>query len=473
MIKFGKYSIMFLLFGNLFANDLENRLLKLENRVSELEKENINLSEIVESVESKSLIDKLYFSPEIRVRTDIFDYKNRSISGVDWVSEESKYLEENYEKNYDPALSARFRLNMHYNIADETKFFGRFSIHKNSQSSEQVCILHRGIAKSSSSNATFEVDKAYIDHKFKLSNPITLSFGILPTTGGSSSNLAENRPRQSMFPSLIFDMNTYGVILTSNLKLLSDESFIRAVIAKAYTQDKDTFYYKCNREIIKNGDIVGLFFEDSIKSLGDNTIQIGLNHINKLRATPFIGTPSFVDLDNPESLGNITNYGLSLEFREILDSGFTFFLNSGLSVPNPNGKTQNYRTNATINETPLLQKGLDYAFGEMPSNNGYSIWSGALYEFKSSGTKLGFEYNMGSKYWFSATQGAEDVFNKLANRGSVYETYVIQPISKNIFIKGGYLAIDEKYTGSGWHFGEPYKKSGTQENIYLMLNAMF
>jgi len=80
--------------------------------------------------------------------------------------------------------------------------------------------------------------------------------------------------------------------------------------------------------------------------------------------------------------------------------------------------------------------------------------------------KLGFEYNWGSEYWFNFT-GAEDAIagSKLAARGSVYETYYIQPIiSNNFFLKLGMKYYDYEYTGSGNPLGAPVKIS--DKNVY-------
>lgn len=109
----------------------------------------------------------------------------------------------------------------------------------------------------------------------------------------------------------------------------------------------------------------------------------------------------------------------------------------------------------------------------MYDKNGWATHVGALYDFSSIKTKFGFEYNHGSQYWYSGTQGAEDPFNKLAVRGDAYEVYAIHNITKNLFLKAGYLRLAEKYTGSGWHFGTAYEKDATTDNAYILLNAAF
>ena len=60
----------------------------------------------------------------------------------------------------------------------------------------------------------------------------------------------------------------------------------------------------------------------------------------------------------------------------------------------------------------------DYAYKVMDTR----LYIGGKYELSKATINIGAEYNYGSKYWFSATQGAEDMYNKLATRGHVGET---------------------------------------------------
>jgi hypothetical protein len=95
--------------------------------------------------------------------------------------------------------------------------------------------------------------------------------------------------------------------------------------------------------------------------------------------------------------------------------------------------------------------------GELENHDGYSVYAGGRYNLADYGTKLGLEYNYGSKYWFNFT-GAEDnlVGSKLATRGHVVEPYVTQNISgENFFLRLGAQFYDFEYSGSGNPLGEP------------------
>jgi len=108
----------------------------------------------------------------------------------------------------------------------------------------------------------------------------------------------------------------------------------------------------------------------------------------------------------------------------------------------------------------------------MLQKDGYAFYIGSRYRVTQD-INIGAEYNYGSKYWFSATQGAEDMFNKLATRGDAFEVYTLWQFHKYLNAKLAYMHIKENYTGSGWHFGEPAKKDATQEIYTLSLEARF
>ncbi len=114
---------------------------------------------------------------------------------------------------------------------------------------------------------------------------------------------------------------------------------------------------------------------------------------------------------------------------------------------------------------PSLQVRPDFKFGmlwqgdfpeQRKRHTGTGYWVGGRYDFKSTGTKVGLEYNWGSKYWFPFTASSNDILvNKVATRGYVWEGYVIQelddkPIAKRgkAFFRVGYQYYKFKYTGS-------------------------
>ena len=115
------------------------------------------------------------------------------------------------------------------------------------------------------------------------------------------------------------------------------------------------------------------------------------------------------------------------------------------------------------------------------SKTGYAAYVGARYDLDASRTKLGFEYNHGSKNWITFAPAADDMWtSKLGTRGDVYEAYLIQelnlkPISSylsKVFFRVGYQYYNFDYTGSNNWVGAPVKISGIQPNDMMLLTPL-
>ena len=461
----------------------------------ELAAEIEELSELVEQIETKTLSDKIKFAPELRLRMDKFTYKTgdsgkhitpntATSSGAN--SEKRGESGAGFDKEWEPHYSLRFRLNMATDMADDVKFTGRMVITHNSQNDGRICVLSRDVSSAGSiSDTTFDMDKAYLD--WNVTKSAIISAGILPTSGGMSSNTIEDTPRKSVFPSLIFDMTTYGLAASYTP---GADIWLRGVAAKAYTRNAGQFFYQCNRETIYNADITAAFAEAKLPMIGNNTAYVGVSQIGNLKALPYLGGSSAaVSMKKAQPMGSMINFGTGLEVKKvagILDIfahgsinmgksngygiNFTDVSDSSIEKANPDGSYSSYINGEAITDAFTSD---NYARGLLNENKGGAIYLGTKAKLPFLKAKLGLEYNMGTKYWFSGTQGAEDVFNKLATRGDAVEAYYIQPLNRAISLRLGYLRIHEKWTGSGWHFGTPAIKDAIQTNIYGMINAYF
>ncbi len=505
-----KLTLSILTIGLLSSSIYADNTKELEDKITSLEADQEEIWEVLDAVETKAFTDKLNMSFELRGRMDQFNYENNGIGdnigkAYDKTAPKNERREMAFPqtKEYDPQYSIRGYINMNAKLDNGTKFTGRIRFDHSSQGDQRICILSpQDIGKelpASSTNkfTTFDVDRAFVDVPFfrDAAVPMTLTGGILPTTGGMSSNIIENTPRRSVFPTIMFDSNVYGGIGTANLsKVVGTDTFIRAIIGKAYTLNDNMFYYQCNRENIQDMDVMGIFAEIKVPLGGvDNTLWIGFNQNSNIKATPFLGgdgaesSGSNTKLKTQQALGTIANYGAGWEIRDLgSESGMgelDLFAHYSVSAPDGNGNCVNYTDvdNAEgcngigIDANDAAYYHTEMARGSLLSENGYGIYAGLQYQipFESWGTKFGYEFNKGSEFWWSATQGSEDVFNKLATRGHVHEIYVIQPITSNVYFRVGYMDLTEEFTGSGWHFGTPDEKDADQKNIYALFNAYF
>ncbi|WP_297441359.1 DUF3373 family protein [Sulfurimonas sp.] len=468
----------------LFATDNNDlKIIELQEKVnyllqlSKVHQESIDENiDILERVERKSILDKVNFSPEFLLRFDKLGYKNRSIEGENTTVDgnpASEQRRDEFHKRFQVASSIRFRLNMNAKFKD-IKFYGRMLYMTSSQSNERLCILSRDIKNGTASSA-FDVDRAYVDYTLnsKSSTPLTFSFGLLPTTAGTPMQYAQNKKRNALFPALVFNMNTYGMLATQKF---SQNTYARVVLAKAYTLRANFYPYQCNRENIDNANIIGLYADTKFNFYGKALASFGVNILNDFRAHPYLGPD--VSADNSHNLGTIATFGLGIDIEKFANSDTTFFIHTALSNPHANGNTDDYKITQYVDGEGLTADEnagfteADYASGTLLSQNGYSVFLGTKYDINTA-FNLGLEFNYGSKYWFSATQGAEDTFNKLAIRGTAFEVYGTWKFHKYLNTKLGYMRIDENYTGSGWHFGEPAKKDATQNILSLSIEARF
>jgi hypothetical protein len=101
------------------------------------------------------------------------------------------------------------------------------------------------------------------------------------------------------------------------------------------------------------------------------------------------------------------------------------------------------------------------------SKKGSAFAVGLRYDLPSK-TKVGFEFNHGSKNWITFAPAADDMWTSKAGvRGNVYEAYLIQEVGttpiasmkSKAFFKLGARYYDFKYTGSNNWVGAPVKIS--------------
>ncbi len=187
--------------------------------------------------------------------------------------------------------------------------------------------------------------------------------------------------------------------------------------------------------------------------------------------TAFGNTAPSVDL------GDIDWYGAGAmsTLKDIGPGRLNFFGDFGVSITHPNN---NVSANAGFQG--LLTGG--FFQPEAPSDKtGWAAYVGARYDYTPTNTKLGFEYNHGSKNWITFAPAADDMWtSKLGTRGNVYEGYLIQelnlkPISSylsKVFFRLGYQYYDFEYTGSNNWVGAPVKIADIKQSDMLLLTPV-
>ena len=88
--------------------------------------------------------------------------------------------------------------------------------------------------------------------------------------------------------------------------------------------------------------------------------------------------------------------------------------------------------------------------------------------------KFGYEYNQGSKYFYTANLGSEDPLNKLNVNGRCHDFYYIQPINKYLMIRTGVTFLKRDYPTVNARLQS--SSSGYKETItngYMLIDARF
>lgn len=324
------------------------------------------------------------------------------------------------------------------------------------------------------SDSKLNVDRAYATWSNILAEPLWFSVGRRPSTNGAPSNLRMNtaRPGSSGTPALLvdyaFDGGTIGYapdidgLPGAYGKICYGRGFDAGIESSATTNS------------LKDTDMLGL----AIIPIDTDPLRVWLqwNRGFNIFDFPVMTNSAFGDTAPSVNLGDIDWYGIGAmsTIKNVGPGSLNFFADFGLSVTHPNN---NVSANAGFQG--LLTGG--FLAPEAPDDKtGWAAYLGVRYDLPSK-TKLGFEYNHGSKNWITFAPSADDMWtSKVGTRGNVFEPYIIQelnlkPISSytsKAFFKIGYQYYDFEYTGSNNWVGAPKKISDIQSSDLLLMTPL-
>ena len=400
------------------------------------------------------------------------DYRFRVDSLKGTVHGYTQFTPVNTANPFDPA---NFSSVPGYNVKNDTVFMNRFGMHLKANPVEDVTMKARldmykvsghqtsnpvmgtffadrygatndGTVSHVPEDSILRVDYAYATVSNIFGAPAWFSVGRRPSTGGIPSNIRQNNEKMGTagIPSLMvnyaFDGMTLGYAPDIDAlpgfytKLCYGRGFDSGFVVDGAASKKDTDFYGLNAALY---DTENLHIEVQY--------QIGRNIF-----------------DAPSDAGVSTNLGdikwLGAVFMGKV-SNLNWFVTAAGSKTDPN-------SNLT-GPAGIPMAGLLYNAGEMQSHTGNAVYVGGRYDIASTGTKVGVEYNQGSKNWISMVPAEDDLWTgKLGTRGKVYEVYVIQslnrkPVAKKgeAFIRLGYQLYQFDYTSSNNWVGAPSKIS--------------
>jgi hypothetical protein len=391
-----------------------------------------------------------------------------------------------YKPNNDTLYTNRFGLNLHAKATQNVTVNVRLLAYKTFGSQDDSAVTNGGSTPFFAdrvgvfdgtlghvpSTSLLNVDQAYATWSNIADQPVWFSVGRRPSTNGDPSHLRMNneRPGTGGTPALLVDYAFDGM----TLGWAPDIDRLPGAYAKV-----------CYGRGFESG------FENPSNSLND-TDMLGVVVVpidtDPLRAWfqwdrgfnifdfPVMSNTAFGDTAPSVELGSIDWYGAGATSTVKLGPGkLNFFGNAAMSVTHPN---------SNVSANAGFQGLLTGAFfrPEIPSDKtGWAGYVGARYDYDRTRTKLGFEYNHGSKDWITFAPAADDIWtSKLGTRGNVYEGYLIQelnlkPVSSYLskaFVRIGYQYYDFQYTGSNNWVGAPVKIADVKATDMMMLTPL-
>jgi hypothetical protein len=458
------------------VKESDAKIQQTESKVKETEDRSKKTEKKVAKVEEKSLGRWLSIGGDYRFR---YDYLHGKVP---------TYYQYNPALPMGPANPAlmagfgvknnslytnRFGLNLHAKATQDVSVTARLLMYKIAGSQDDSAIngaggvgpffadragIFDGTVGHVPGDSKLAVDRVYATWKNIADQPIWFSIGRRPSTGGIPSHLRQNnkKPGNGGVPALLVDYAFDGV----TLGWAPDIKGLEGPYAKfCYGRGFENSITSDAGNGLRDTDMLGVQIVpyDTDRFHVDFQYNRGMNIFNSptFVSGNFAGTP----FSGPSvELGDIDWYGLDFmgRVKNVGIGNFNWFASTALSNTHPNNNT-------------FLGQGLLYSVDPFTGmgkkdKTGWAVYVGGRYDIEKTGTKIGVEYNHGSKDWITFAPAADDMWtSKVGTRGNVYELYLIQelklkPISSYLsktFFRIGYQYYDFDYTGSNNWVGGP------------------
>jgi hypothetical protein len=400
-------------------------------------------------------------------------------------------LQEGYKTDNDLLYTTRLRLNMHAKVARNVTFDGRLSMYKPWGASTQVGVFN-GQANTMYMDASepgvpgssnVHVDRAYFTWSRINDLPLYLSLGRRPSTDGPPLHYRNDEMRGGTPMGTIIDFQFDGATLGYNY---SDKTTIRACYGIGYESQYGNGSLSARpQDRLKDASFFGFNID------AWNTPEMSLQTTIARAFNITDGFNGMVIMPNDPVTGQampgpiMTRYSPSANMGE--------FDLASIMFARTDGPLDYFVTGSWSKSKP--EEGVTTPFGgffadpfaPVEEQTGSMYYLGVRYSWPNDKTKMGFEWNKGSRYWFNFSPAQDDLIApKTATRGTVVEFYVTHRVNPKFVLKLGYKNYDYDYSGSGWHLGEPkeltegagspvlgfptYKKAG---QLTLGFNARF
>jgi hypothetical protein len=306
------------------------------------------------------------------------------------------------------------------------------------------------------SDSIIRADYAFATWSNVFNAPVWFSVGRRPSTGGVPGNLRQNREKMGTagIPNILVDYAFDGLTIGY---VPSIDALPGAYAKLCYGKGFDSGWEGFGNEL-KDVQMLGL----NIVPYNTENLHI---EVQWNRAIDIFD--NLPDAGVHANLGNIDQFG-GVVMGKV--GNLNLFASGAVSHTDPSNETYNVMADTDgdgVPDTSIPVAGLLNSCGPTgcptDSHTGWAAYVGARYDIDSTRTKIGAEFNHGSKEWITFVPAADDIWTaKLGTRGNVYEVYVIQelkklPISPRglAFFRLGWQYYTFDYTGTNSWIGAP------------------
>lgn len=388
----------------------------------------------------------------------------------------------------DAMYTNRFGLNLRAKATEDVTVNARLLMYKVTGSQDESAItgsgtgpffadrvgVFDGVIGHVPSDSKLAVDQVYATWKNIADQPIWFSVGRRPSTGGIPSQLKQNneRPGNAGTPAAVIDFAFDG----GTIGIAPEIDALPGAYAKVcFGRGVDSGIVNKNTPHLHDTDFLGV----AIIPYDTDPLRIDFQWARgfNLFDFPVMNNTAFGNTAPSANLGDVDWYELGAisTLKNVGPGTLNLFGTVAMNVTHPN---DNVSANAGFQGLLTGQ----FFQPEAPSDKtGWVAWVGARYDVTASGTKIGAEYNHGSKNWFGMIPSSDDLWtSKVGTRGNVYEGYIIQelplkPISSYIskaFFRAGYQYYDFEYTGSNNWVGAPVKIADIKPTDMMLLTPL-
>lgn len=479
--------------------------------VAELEERLRATEDLLDNVETRSLLQRIRWSGDYRTLVTHNRYSGPSPDGA---RDPMTGAPVDVDLQNDEQWLHRLRLNLEAQPYKDLRFTGRLTMFKRYGTNTATLFAQDSSETRIPRDNAIRLERAWID--WFVHDKVALSMGRVSYSNGSPAELKENLLESDASWGLHMVDGEYETV---NLTASPTANLLMRAFYISWAFPLEDDLNSLNLPLTngtKNLRILGGNIDIKAPKLGA-LAQLGFYMVPKFRPftvpisnpnpppntanapPPFDGSLVFPS-QKSSTLGTYANLSALVLLKDLGGSGLDLFASAAIGFLKPEpGAAISYNIgppdmNGNPTRFPLL--GLasaekcwteDPAVGLVPNaecetTKTYFSYFGGRYTLPLDSVrapKLGFEYNFASQHWISFNTPTTDLSNKLANRGSSYEGYVIFPFNDKLFGRLHTLVVQSDYSGGFFgaipsSFGGTAPESGSRLTIFgATLNATF